>query len=67
MRAALTKPGHASTARWFPTRRGQTLSRDAIEYRIAHYARIAANDCPSLQDKKVTAHVLRHTTVIYPA
>ena len=48
----------------FPTRRGQTLSRDAIEHRIAHYARIAANDCPSLQDKKVTAHVLRHTTAM---
>jgi integrase/recombinase XerD len=45
----------------FPTRSGQTWSRDAIEHRIAHYTRTATNDCPSLQEKKVTAHVLRHT------
>jgi hypothetical protein len=48
----------------FPTRRGNTLSRDAIEHRLAHYATHAAKTCPSLRGKTVTAHVLRHTTAM---
>jgi site-specific recombinase XerD len=48
----------------FPTRRGAKLSRDAIEHRLAHYARQAADDYPSLRGKTVTAHVLRHTTAM---
>jgi integrase/recombinase XerD len=45
----------------FPTRTGHPLSRNAIEHRIAHYTGIAANSCPSLRSKTITAHVLRHT------
>jgi site-specific recombinase XerD len=48
----------------FPSRRGHRLSRDAIEHRIAYYADIAALQCPSLRNKKITAHVLRHTTAM---
>jgi integrase/recombinase XerD len=48
----------------FSTRSGRPLSRDAIEHRIAHYTGKAANDCPSLQTKTITAHVLRHTTAM---
>jgi integrase/recombinase XerD len=48
----------------FPTRRGNKLSRDAIEHRIAHYADKASVGCPSLHGKTVTAHVLRHTTAM---
>jgi integrase/recombinase XerD len=48
----------------FPSRRGDQLSRDAIEHRIAQYAGKAAIQCPSLRSKKVTAHVLRHTTAM---
>jgi site-specific recombinase XerD len=48
----------------FSTRRGKALSRDAIEHRITHYARIAADRCPSLHGKTITAHVLRHTTAM---
>lgn len=45
----------------FPTRRGNTLSRDAVEHRIALYTTKATLTCPALTTKKVTAHVLRHT------
>lgn len=56
---------HATpTAPLFPTRRGATLSRDAVEHRLAHYAAQAAKDCPSLRGKTITAHVLRHTTAM---
>lgn len=48
----------------FSTRRGGKLSRDAIEHRLAHYAGRAAEHCPSLHRKTVTAHVLRHTTAM---
>jgi integrase/recombinase XerD len=48
----------------FPTRRGTTLSRDAVEHRLARYTLEAAKDCPSLHGKKITAHVLRHTTAM---
>jgi site-specific recombinase XerD len=52
------------TAPLFPSRHGRPLSRDAIERRIAHYAALAAPGCPSLHDKTITAHVLRHTTAM---
>ncbi len=48
----------------FPTRRGQPLSRDAVERRLAKYASSAARDCPSLRGKRITAHVLRHTAAM---
>jgi len=48
----------------FPSRHGRALSRDAIERRITQHAALAAQRCPSLNDKTVTAHVLRHTTAM---
>jgi integrase/recombinase XerD len=48
----------------FSTRRGTTLSRDAIEHRLAHYTVQATDRCPSLRGKKISAHVLRHTTAM---
>ena len=48
----------------FPTRRGSTLSRDAIEHRITVYTAQATDGCPSLRGKTITAHVLRHTTAM---
>ena len=46
----------------FPTITGRsTQRRDAIEHRIANYAAIAAEHCPSMRTKHVTAHTLRHS------
>ncbi len=45
----------------FPTVTGKHLSRDAVEHRIAHYSALAAGPCPSIRNKHVTAHTLRHT------
>jgi integrase/recombinase XerD len=44
----------------FPTRTGTTLSRDALEHRLTKHAAAAAERCPSLHDKRITAHVHRH-------
>jgi len=48
----------------FPTRTGRRLSPDAVERRVAGYAATAARRAPSLADKHVTPHVLRHTSAM---
>jgi site-specific recombinase XerD len=48
----------------FPTRTGKSLSRDAIERRLARHQRAATLTCPSLHTKHITAHVLRHTAAM---
>jgi site-specific recombinase XerD len=48
----------------FPTSQGRRLSRDALERRLAKYASTAAPSCPSLRQKKVTLHTLRHTSAM---
>jgi site-specific recombinase XerD len=48
----------------FPSRRGTMLSRDAVERLVSKYAEAAAAVCPTLSGKRVTPHVLRHTTAV---
>ena len=48
----------------FSTVRGRRLSRDAVERIVAKHAETAARECPSLAKKRVTPHVLRHTTAM---
>jgi len=48
----------------FTTVGGRALSRDAVEALVAKYAARAANSCPSLGQKRVTPHVLRHTAAM---
>ena len=64
LRDWLAEQGHDPGAALFPTRRGRPLSRDAIEHRIAVYTARAADRCPSLHGKTITAHTLRHTTAM---
>jgi site-specific recombinase XerD len=48
----------------FPSNRDGPLSRDAVEWLINKHTTTAAERCPSLHTKRVTAHVLRHTTAM---
>jgi integrase/recombinase XerD len=48
----------------FPTRQGDRLSRDAIEHRLSFYVAKAALQCTTLQHRKISAHVLRHTAAM---
>ena len=41
----------------FPSNRGGPLSRDAVEWLINKHTTTATADCPSLNTKRVTAHV----------
>src|SRR5437660_2126383 len=48
----------------FIPRRGTPLSRDALARRIARYTATAALTCPTLREKKVSPHVLRHSAAM---
>src|SRR5712692_4352853 len=48
----------------FPTQPGGRLSRDAVERLVARHAATAAGTCPSIGDKHVTPHTLRHSAAM---
>ena len=48
----------------FPSIRGGHLSRDAVERLVDRHCKTAQPNCPSLNRKKVTPHVLRHTAAM---
>ncbi len=48
----------------FPNQRGGTLSHDGLAYLLAKHLAVARQACPSLQAKRVTPHVLRHTAAM---
>ncbi len=54
----------AQSERVFPTIRGRPLSRDAVEDLVARHAQCAQHACPSLKQKTVTPHVLRHSSAM---
>ena len=56
--------GEDSASILFPTARGGRLSADAVQRLVAKYALLARTKCPSLATKRVSPHVLRHTTAM---
>jgi len=48
----------------FPTIRGRRLSRDALERRLQVHLEHAAQHQPSLREKNVTLHTMRHTAAM---
>lgn len=60
----LREPARGNGQILFPNARGGRLSCDGVQYLLnAHYVQ-ASQSCPSLRRKRVTAHVLRHTTAM---
>jgi len=49
----------------FTTITGHSLSRDALEHRVAKHAATATTTCPSLKGKTISPHVLRHTAAMH--
>jgi site-specific recombinase XerD len=47
-----------------PTSRGRALSRDAIALLVAKHTATASRSCPTLTNKKISPHVLRHTAAM---
>lgn len=48
----------------FPNARGTQLSPDGVQYILAKHVTKARKICPSLIDKRVSPHVLRHTAAM---
>jgi integrase/recombinase XerD len=48
----------------FTTCTGRMLNRDALERRLALYVARAIRACPSLHERKITMHSLRHTAAM---
>jgi site-specific recombinase XerD len=64
LKAWLREPARANTETLFPNARGGRLSADGVQYILTKHTAIACKTCPSLQQKRVTPHVLRHTTAM---
>lgn len=64
LRAWLRERGGLPVEPLFPSRTGRRLTRWAIERRVAAHGTVAARRCPTLHDKKLTPHALRHTTAM---
>lgn len=48
----------------FPNARGESLSRDGVAYLLAKHVASAQKQCSSLQSKRVSPHVLRHSAAM---
>jgi site-specific recombinase XerD len=64
LRARLREIANDDDAIVFPNARGTRLSADGVQYLLAKHVARACQSCPSLRDKHVTPHVLRHTAAM---
>ncbi len=64
LQAWLKEPARGDGQIVFPNRRGGRMSNDGLQYLLAQHAKMARQDCPSLSNKKVSPHVLRHTAAM---
>jgi len=61
LRAWLSVRGQASVPELFLNARGMQMSRSGFEYVLAKHVAKSAGHCPSLRDKRISPHLLRHT------
>jgi site-specific recombinase XerD len=64
LKAWLREPPRGDARFLFPNASGTRLSPDAVAYLMAKHVETATTQCPSLKDKRVTVHVLRHTMAV---
>jgi site-specific recombinase XerD len=69
VRAWLAVRGDITIPELFFSAQGRAMTRVGFTYVLRKYVKLAAQVCPSLQDKQVSPHVLRHTCamMIYQA
>lgn len=60
----LKEPVRGNADFLFPSVHGGRVSADAVQYLVAKHAAVAQSKCPSLKDKHVTPHVMRHTAAM---
>lgn len=62
--AWLREPSRAENQPLFPNARGGRLSAHGVHYLVHKHVAVAAKECPALKKKRVSPHVLRHTTAM---
>lgn len=60
----LREPPRCTTEFLFPNANGGRLSADGVQYILHKQLTVARCACPSLREKRVTPHVLRHTAAM---
>ena len=64
LRTWLAELGPDPAGPLFPTRSGGSMSRDAVEKLVTRHVATAAGTCPSVREKHVTPHTLRHSAAM---
>jgi integrase/recombinase XerD len=64
LRVWLAERAGQPAAPLFVTQSGTSLSRDAVEHRLAKYVQIATRACPSLGQKTISMQVLRRSAAM---
>ena len=64
VRAWLAVRGDAMVPEVFLNARGKAMTRAGFEYLLQKHATEASRRCPSLRDKRVAPHMLRHTCAL---
>jgi len=61
LKAWLREPEKADDQPLFPNTHGGRLSTHGVHYMLAKHTAVVSRACPSLRNKRVTPHVLRHS------
>src|ERR1700694_4646516 len=64
LKAWLREPQRGESQVLFPSAKGERLSVHGVQYLLTKHRVAASRACPSLQQKRVTVHRLRHTTAM---
>ncbi|MCX6605915.1 MAG: site-specific integrase [Acidobacteria bacterium] len=65
LRAWLQEPGDGLSDLAFPSARGRRISRHGVSYLLNRAAGRAAPACPSIRAKRVSPHLIRHSTAMH--
>jgi len=64
LKAWLQEPQKGNQLTVFPNARGERLTVHGVQYMLSKHSAAASRACPSLKEKRVTVHVLRHTVAM---
>jgi len=64
LKAWLREPQRGRQQTVFPNAKGERLTVHGVQYMLSKHSAAASKVCPSLKQKRVTVHVLRHTVAM---
>lgn len=65
LRAWVLRIGPEPQQPLFPNRFNQAMTRSGVASRLQCATKAAAKQCPSLRDKRISPHLIRHTTAMH--